>query len=104
MALAKRLFIDADVGDRPRLFTCPAAYHRPAHYTPGLVPADRRNLARALDGTALPDQVDDQSLHQQREPTARFRPGTRTCFTPCVGHCTRGISACRWVSNWHVSR
>ena len=24
--------------------------------------------------------------------------------TPCVGHCTRGISACRCVSDWHVSR
>jgi hypothetical protein len=23
--------------------------------------------------------------------------GTRTCLTPCVGHWTRGISACRWV-------
>ena len=74
MALAERLLIDADVGDRPRLFPGLAPCDRAAHDAPGFIPTDARNLARAFHRAALQNQIDNQPLHQQRETTPRFGP------------------------------
>jgi hypothetical protein len=85
MALPECLLIDADVGDRPRLFTGLAACDRAAHHAPGFIPTHARNLARAFHRAALPDQIDQQPLHQQREATPRLGPGAPYLFDAMRG-------------------
>ena len=74
MALAKGLFVDPHVAHRPRLFAGPAARDRAIHDAPGFIPTDARDPAGARHRAALEDQIDDEALHQLREPAAGFRP------------------------------
>jgi hypothetical protein len=74
MTFAKGFLVHPDVLHRSdRLPTLPAD-DRTLHDAPGLVPADRRDRARAFDRAALQDEVDNQPLHQQGEATASLRP------------------------------
>jgi hypothetical protein len=75
VTFAKGLFVDTDVRHRLRRLPRPAPHDAAAHHPPGFIPNDPGDAARARDGTALLNQIDDQPLHQHRESTARLGPG-----------------------------
>lgn len=71
------LLVDADTSNGELFLAGHASRHRPLHDVPGLVPADAQQSAGSFHGLAGLQYLDHESLHQDREPTVRLRPGDR---------------------------
>ena len=80
VAFPKRLLVDTDVWNRVGHLTSLTAHHRARHHAPGFIPRDAGNATGPGHCAALLNQIDDEPFHQQREATARFRPGDARLF------------------------
>lgn len=97
MSLRDDLLAHAEVGDDPVTPAGQAAGHRPGLDAPGLVRDPEE------PGPPVTEHSRSTSAANRSKSVVNWLPGSaqgaRTCFTPCVGHCTRGTSATIEVVN-----
>ena len=103
MALAKRLLVHRDVGERPGLAALQAAPHGPimmartsSQERPSSSATSCRELAR---GQSMASR--SNSAVKRLDGPAQ---GSFTVSAPCSGQSPRGAAACRIVWYWQVSR